>query len=87
MCRRRLPLLTDDVTKINGYTQPGASAGNRPRTGHEFSDRNRWDRKFQNNGLNVTSSGNEIRGLAMFGFFWEMKLPFLTMRAERPLII
>ena len=37
-----LPLLTDDVTTINGYTQHGALPVHRPRTGHD-SNRNRWN--------------------------------------------
>ena len=63
-----LPPLTDDVTTINGYTQPGAypntDAG--PATIRIEID----GTGINNNGLNVTSSGNVIRGLAIFGFLW-----------------
>ena len=61
-----LPPLTDDATTINGYTQPGAypntDAG--PATIRIEID----GTGINNNGLNVTSSGNVIRGLAIFGF-------------------
>jgi hypothetical protein len=62
-----LPVLTDDETTIDGYTQDGAS----PATGAvsamlliEIDG----SAIASNNGLNIASSGNEIRGLAINRF-------------------
>ncbi|MBN2147501.1 MAG: right-handed parallel beta-helix repeat-containing protein [Anaerolineales bacterium] len=61
-----LPQIADDDTTIDGYSQPGAE----PATATAPADiRIEIDGTgIFNNGLNVTSSGNEIRGLAIYGF-------------------
>jgi titin len=61
-----LPLLVDDSTTLDGYSQFGAAPADddTPATiliGIKGTG-------ILNNGLNVTSSGNVIRGLAIYGF-------------------
>jgi len=61
-----LPVLTDDGITIDGYSQPDAA----PATGTEPATiRIEIDGTgINNNGLNVTSSNNTIRGLSIYGF-------------------
>jgi hypothetical protein len=62
-----LPVLTDDATTIDGYTQDGASpaTGAVPATLLVEID---GSAIASNNGFNITSGGNEIRGLAINRF-------------------
>jgi uncharacterized repeat protein (TIGR01451 family) len=62
-----LPVLTDDETTIDGYTQDGAS----PATGAVSATlliEIDGSAIASNNGFNITSSGNEIRGLTINRF-------------------
>ena len=62
-----LPVLTDDDTTIDGYTQDGAT----PATGAVSATlliEIDGSLIASNNGFNITSSGNEIRGLAVNRF-------------------
>jgi uncharacterized repeat protein (TIGR01451 family) len=62
-----LPVLTDEETTIDGYTQDGAS----PATGAVSATlliEIDGSAIASNNGLNIASSGNEIRGLAINRF-------------------
>jgi titin len=61
-----LPILTDDATTIDGYTQSSASPATdtTPATIRIEID----GTGIANNGLNVTSSSNIIRGLSIYGF-------------------
>jgi len=61
-----LPVLTDDDTTIDGYSQPDAApaTGTDPATIRIEID----GTGINNNGLNVTSSNNTIRGLSIYGF-------------------
>jgi parallel beta-helix repeat protein len=61
-----LPILADNLTTIDGYSQPGAAPADEgtPATILIAID----GTGILNNGLNVTSSGNVIQGLAIYGF-------------------
>jgi hypothetical protein len=61
-----LPILADNLTTIDGYSQPGAAPADEgtPATMLIAID----GTGILNNGLNVTSSGNVIQGLAIYGF-------------------
>ncbi len=63
-----LPLVTDDYTTINGYSQPGAYTNTEEGPATLLIEIDGTG--INNNGLNITSSGNVIRGLAIFGFLW-----------------
>ncbi len=64
-----LPVLTDDDTTIDGYTQDGASPATdtAPATLRVELD---GSSIANNNGFNITSSGNVIRGLVINRFSW-----------------
>ncbi len=64
-----LPILTDDGTTINGYSQPGtaeASDGTPATLLVEIDGTN-----VAINGFNITSGGNVIRGLVINRFGWD----------------
>ena len=61
-----LPQLVDDLTTIDGYTQFGAAPATIATPATILIEIDGTD--ILHNGLNVTSSGNVIRGLAIYGF-------------------
>jgi hypothetical protein len=61
-----LPQLADDLTSINGYTQSGAVPAHNTTPATILIEIDGTG--IVNNGLNITSSGNVIRGLAIYGF-------------------
>jgi titin len=61
-----LPQLADDLTSIHGYTQSGAVPAHNTTPATILIEIDGTD--ILHNGLNVTSSGNVIRGLAIYGF-------------------
>ncbi len=63
-----LPQLIDGDTTINGYTQFGAMPANGSTPATILIAINGTG--IANNGFNVTSTGNEIRGLAIYGFMF-----------------
>jgi parallel beta-helix repeat protein len=65
-----LPILTDDGTTINGYSQPGTAeaADGTPATLLVEIDGTNVARQ---NGFNIISGGNMIRGLAINRFGWD----------------
>lgn len=61
-----LPQLVDGNTTIDGYIQSGVSPANGSTPATVLVAINGTG--IANNGFNVTSTGNEIRGLAVYGF-------------------
>lgn len=64
-----LPVLTDDGTTIDGYTQEGASPATAAVSATLLIEID-GSNIANNNGFNVASGGNVIRGLAINRFVW-----------------
>lgn len=64
-----LPTLIDDGTTIDGYTQPGTAPATADTPATILIEINGIN-VTANNGLNIISAGNLVRGLSIIGFPW-----------------